>query len=99
MAHVGPAAPTWVRPWARRADNYIALHVDGEYDQLLENIRKTEIAICLREVASSAGRKIDVAFANEYAAGPKWGAIVPTQRVLAPTAFLTGREVAQVGLW
>ena len=42
------------------------MHVDGDYDQLLENIRKTEIAICLREVAGNLGRKIELAFANEY---------------------------------
>jgi len=42
------------------------LRIDGEYDQLLENTRKTEIAICLNQVSTSRGRAVKIDFSNEY---------------------------------
>jgi hypothetical protein len=61
-------------------DNYLVLQVDGEYDQLLENNRKTEIAICLREVASAVGRKVEVVFSNEYVV-PQTAARLPCSTI------------------
>ena len=46
-------------------DNFLVLQVNGEYDQLIESIRKTEISVCLKELASSSGRKLDVVFNNQ----------------------------------
>jgi len=54
---------------SRNADNFFVLRIDGEYDQLLENTRKTEIAICLNQVSTSRGRTVKIDFSNEYESG------------------------------
>lgn len=47
------------------ADNFFVLKVDNEYDYLLDNIRKTEIVTCLKELRTKMGRELTIQFSNE----------------------------------
>ena len=71
---------------SRNADNFFVLRIDGEYDQLLENTRKTEIAICLNQVSTSRGRTVKIDFSNEYGSGtiPRAKGRAHVERVLTP---------------
>jgi len=50
-------------------DDFLVLHVPGEYDQLFETVFKTELVVLLQEKAREAGGDIAINFSDTYV---KW---------------------------
>ena len=56
------------------ADNYLVIHVPSEYDNLIENDKKTEIATVLSEYYQfNTGRELSVSFSDSVAFKMKTG--------------------------